>query len=418
MGRQRRSARVSPLAALVTATGVSSTGDGLLLVAAPLLAASLTTRPTAVAAAAVVTRLPWLLAPLAGAVADRVARRQVLAVVEATRAAVLVTFGALVWLHAAPLWQLYMTVFVLACAEMLFVAATLGAVPELVDDIDLPRANGQLYSAQVAGEQFVGPALGGVIFGLGAALPFVIDGVSFAISGLLLLLAFPRRHSKGLAPGGRAPLAEGFDHLRRTAVLRSLTLTIAAFAFCQSLVLSTLVLFAADALQLSTTGFGLFLAVGALGNLIGGLAADRVGRRLAPGALLVVAGVVAAFAYLVAGRTSSVVFAAAAFIVEAVCVSVAMVTTMTLRQRVIPPALHGRVGSLVRSAAYVAMALGAATGGVVVERYGLRMPFSVAGMLQLLAVACIVVPRRSQFDRPEDRSDRPAAFAGLVGSDT
>ena len=73
---------------LWAASAASNLGDGVWLVAAPLLAATLTRDPALVAGLAFAQRLPWLLFPLlSGALADRLDRRRAMVAVAALRAA-------------------------------------------------------------------------------------------------------------------------------------------------------------------------------------------------------------------------------------------------------------------------------------------------------------------------------------------
>ena len=120
------------------AQAVSHLGDGLVLVAFPLLAMQLTSDPLLVAGVAVAQGAPWLLFSLvAGAVVDRVDRRRLMVAVDLLRAAVLLLFGlALVW-RAGGLAALYVAAFLLTTGETLFASAAQAMTPQLVADRDL-----------------------------------------------------------------------------------------------------------------------------------------------------------------------------------------------------------------------------------------------------------------------------------------
>src|SRR4051812_3053258 len=93
---------------LWTASSLSGLGDGLVLVAFPLLVTSLTRSPQWVAGIMVAQRLPWLLVSLhSGAFADRVDRRRLLALVESARTGVLLVLGVAVATHSLTLPLLY-----------------------------------------------------------------------------------------------------------------------------------------------------------------------------------------------------------------------------------------------------------------------------------------------------------------------
>src|SRR5688500_18604383 len=131
---------------------MSGVGDGLVLVAFPLLVTSLTRTPHWVAGIMVAQRIPWLLLSLhAGAVADRVDRRRLLGLVEVARMAVLLILGLAVATDTLTLPLLYGAAATMGGLETLFSAASHAALPSLVRTSELARANGYLQSAQIAG---------------------------------------------------------------------------------------------------------------------------------------------------------------------------------------------------------------------------------------------------------------------------
>jgi MFS family permease len=381
---------------LLVATGASALGDGLVLVAFPLLAVTLTTRPILIAGVAAAGQLPWLLVSLpAGALADRVNRRRLLAVVEVTRAAALLALGLIVITGHDSLTALYVAAFVIGALETAFSAAIKALLPALVEVEVLARANGYLFVADTAGEQFAGPALGGMAFAWSPAVPFLGDALSYVASAVLLTSVLPSRPSQGQAPPSgrlRADVAFGLRWFLTHPLLRLLALVVATFAFCQAVVMSVLVLYGVRVLHLGKPGYGFFLAAGAVGSLVGGLLAGPIHARLGPGKAIIIAGVSAAVGYLLLGSTSHVLVAVLALAVEAVSVAIGNVVTLSLRQVVIPSELLGRVNNAFRTCVFATMPLGALAGGALAASLGVRATFVAAGAIQAGAVA--VVGRR------------------------
>jgi hypothetical protein len=101
----------------------------------------------------------------------------------------------------------------------------------------------------------------------------------------------------------------------------------------------------------------------------------------------VAAAVVAGTAYLVLSITVAIGIAAAVLFLEAVGVAVGNVTTLSLRQRVIPSELLGRVGAAFRLLLFGLAPIGALAGGVVTAAFGVRHAFFVAGAVQLVSFA-------------------------------
>jgi MFS family permease len=377
---------------LLSATGTSGLGNGMVLVAFPLLAVTLTRQPVEIAGVAVAGRLPWLIVSLpAGALADRVDRRRLVVGVEALRAVVLAGLGVIVLTGRSSLAVLYLTAFVVGALETAFSAATSASLPSLVATADLPRANGYLFAAETAGGQFAGPALGGAIFAWSSALPFLGDAVSFAGSAALLVPALCgvrcAAQDSGLTLTG--DLRVGLRWFRQNALLRQLAGVVATFALCQSAVLSVMVLYGLHVLHLTTARYGFFLALGAVGDVTGSLLAQRAYTRLGPALAVVAAGAVAAAGYLTLAATSDTVVALCGYALEAIAVALGNVATLSIRQQVIPAELFGRVNNAFRTCVYGAIPVGALAGGLLTAAVGLHATFLIAGLVQLSMVAVL-----------------------------
>ena len=216
-------------AKLWSASAVSNLGDGVDAVALPLLAESLTRDPLLFAGVAVAQRLPWLLFSLqAGAIADRVDRRRLMAIVNAARAGLLAVFGVAVLLDAASIWLLYGVGFLLGVAETLFDNAAQSILPALVPRPALERANGRLMAAETVTNQFVGPPLGGALFSVAAAAPILLDAGTFAVSAGLIawisgvyVTGRDTAAAAGPRPRMRTEIAEGLRWLAGHRLLRT-----------------------------------------------------------------------------------------------------------------------------------------------------------------------------------------------------
>jgi MFS family permease len=339
---------------------------------------------------------------------DRLSRRRVLTVVEVARMVVLLLLGFAIVSHHLLLWELFLATFLVATFETAFDSATTAVIPQLVPRGDLVRANSQFQVAQLSGEQFIGPALGGLAVAAAASLPVFLDGLSFAGSALLLTLALRPvrrlgRHGPSKAADGftlaepsrdrRSTLSsevrEGLAWLARDQRIRLLCILNASFAFCQALGLAVVVIYCTRVLRLTPTAFGIFTAAAASGNTIGAWAAPRVHRQLGAGATLLAAGVVGGLALLVVGLTSATGVAAIALGMEAVAVGVGKVAIAALRQEFVPLALAGRVNAAVRSTVVGAAAIAALLGGALTGVLDARAPFVIGGVAQV-AVALVI----------------------------
>src|ERR671910_912585 len=221
-------------ARLWTANAVSNLGDGVTLVAGPLLAASLTRDPRLVAGLAVAQRLPWLLFSLvSGAMVDRLDRRLLMVRVDAARAGAVGLLGVAVLADAATLPLLYVVFFALGTAETLFDNAAISILPSVVPREQLARANGRLLGVQMVANELVAPPVGGLLFATAAAVPFLLDAGSFAAAAALVAAMSGRfrvERPEGTAPTTlRSEIAEGVRWLARHRLLLVLALARSPF---------------------------------------------------------------------------------------------------------------------------------------------------------------------------------------------
>ena len=157
--------------------------------------------------------------------------------------------------------------------------------------------------------------------------------------------------------------------------------------FCAAF--ATWVLYARERLGLSDTQFGLLVAVGAVGGVVGmpvyHLLEPRVGWLTLLRAGLIIETVV----HLVLALTRSPWVAAATMAVFGVHAVVWGIVSTTARQLATPDALMGRVNSVYLLASVGGAAIGSALGGLLAQRFGLTAPFTVAfvAMVAMTAVA-------------------------------
>jgi MFS family permease len=370
---------------LWSSSTISAAGDGLTFVAIPLLAARLTRDPAQVALVQTAEQLSWLLLGLvAGALADRWDRLRIMAVTDLVRFGLFGVFALLVVEDQVGLPLLVAFAFVTGVTGILNQNAASAFLPAVVRRDRLETANSWLQVGMTVPSSMLGPPVGGVLFVAAASLPFTVDAVSFLVSGLVVLTLagrVPRAPRTGPAQPMKAALAEGLRFLWGSQVLRTLCLLLAVFNAVSAAVLGVLVLFVQETLGLSERGYGVLLVVFAVGGLLGMAVSSPARRRLGThGVVLGVLGVQAA-AMLATGLAPSIAMTAAAFALAGATSGLWNVATISLRQRIVPDLLLGRVTSAYRLVGLGAMPVGSALGGLLARWAGLPAPFVVGGVL-------------------------------------
>lgn len=364
------------------ATGIDSLGNGVFTAALPLLAVTVTRDPREVALVSAATYLPWLLLSLiAGSVVDRVDLTTLMWRTQALQALIVGVLTALVVAGAITVPVLVLLAFALGSCDVFYDNAAQTTLPDLVPEDLLHQANGRQQVAMTVGRQFLGPPLGSLFFALALALPFAVDAASFVIAAALLARLPGRR-----GPVESAKVLDGLRWLRKHRLFRTLALLLGVNTFCGQLGNATLVLFVTDVLHLGAGVFGLLLAGAALGGIAGGLVIARLVARLGDLRALLVSLAVNAVVFAGMGFSPNVAVLGGLLAVSGFVTTIWNVITVSVRQRSVPASLLGRVNSVYRLLGWGLMPLGALAGGLLAHRFGLRVPYAVAGAVRGLAL--------------------------------
>ncbi|MFI9804147.1 MFS transporter [Streptomyces sp. NPDC052301] len=415
--------RTGPLGRLAVANALSSVGDGARFAALPLLAAAATRDVFWVSVVAAAGRAAWLLAPFIGAVVDRMPARRSMVGADLARCVLLTVLTASAVTGWVPVPSLALLAFFCGIAEVFFDSAAQAVVPRLAADRQLERMNARIIAAQITGTGFIGPPLGAVLWAVGQPWPFAADAVTFLGSALLLrrlppLAPYRRTDGADRTERGVAGLVRdtwaGLRLLSGHRILRRLMVVVAVLGVGQQAVYAVLVVYVEAELGLPAWGYGLMLVAAALGSLAGARAAARTAQRLGTARSLVVSVAVSALTYLVVAVLPWWPLVALMLAVNSAAVVLWNVCTVSLRQRLAPPDMLGRVTSGYRLAAWGTMPVGAALGGVLAGHVGPALPWATAGLLLLGCLPLLRgMPRTPS--RRADASDSDAASEERAG---
>jgi MFS family permease len=386
---------------------------------------------------AVVQRLPWLVVSLpAGVVADRVDRRNLMMQANIARGALTALVALFVLSRQSSLpgpdevdssvgstdgllyGLILLATLLLGTAEVLYDNTNQTILPRLVDQPNLERANGRMWSAEQIANTFVGPPLGALLLVLAFSVPFFIDAGTFLVSAALIATLPSLRRAVGERPrsaGWKADLKEGFGWLWGHDFLRPLAIILGLMNMIASIGLAIMVLFAQEVLNTGPTEFAILMTGGAIGGVLGGWTASVVSNRIGPGNSLALTLIGGAVTTAITGFTS---FWPVAWVMSAIFMFVAVlwnVITVSLRQTIIPDHLLGRVNSVYRFFAWGMMPIGSLIGGAVVaivdsagsRELALRAPFFVAAAMNLV-LAVYAIPRLTTAKIEAARASAPS----------
>lgn len=368
----------TPFRWLLASTWVTCLGDGLALSAGPLLVASQSHNPILVASATLLLRLPWLVFGLhAGAIADRLDRKVLVALCDGARAVVLFLLGVTILTGAVSIAVVLCAMLLLGIAEVFSETASRTLLPMVVAPEDLGVGNARLQTGFVALGQLVGPALGAVLFAAGHAIPFVTQAVCVSLGVILIWQMATPKGGVATAPPQRmgAEIREGVAWLMGHPAIRTLALVIVTFNVTFALAWSTLVLYATEHLHMSEGAYGLLATSAAIGGLVSTSFYDWLEQRVRLGTLMRACLTLEVLLHLSFALNSSPVIAVALMFVFGLYAFVWNTLSQTVRQRAVPTEFQGRVGSVYSVGSYGGLAIGLALGGPIAHIWGLTAPF-------------------------------------------
>ena len=366
---------------LFGAAAVSNLGDGILMLAFPWLASLITRDAALIGLVAAATRLPWLVFSLpAGVITDQFERRRLMVQADVLRT--LMTIGVVGLVLSAPalpledgapqvmplIAGLCAAAFLLGSAEVVRDNAAQTAMPSIVEPGQLETANGQLWSVEQIMGQFVGPPVAGLLIALAVPVPFVVTAVMFALAAWFMWrMRLAPRPAIVLPDGFWRQMREGIDWMRGHALILRLAVMLGVLNFATMMSATILVLLSQEVFGLSAAGYGILLTAGAAGGVLGGLAGPWIAKRLGGQRTVLLTLFVFPLPFVVLAVTGNAWVAGVALFIEMFMGMTWNVVTVSLRQRLIPDGLLGRVNSIYRFFGWGTIPLGAVLAGALVS---------------------------------------------------
>jgi MFS family permease len=377
--------RRGPFALLWAGATVSTTGDAMSWVALVWLVYRQRGQAGDVAALAAAYTAPVAVGGLlAGSLLDRFDRRRLLAADNLARGLAFATVPVAAALGQLTLTHLYLVAACYGLLKMVSLAGFPTLIPAYVEDRDLQRANA-LESLSFGISQAAGAALAAVLLPLvGAVALLAVDAASY-LGYAICLARLPEGRPLAAGPGGRGgSLVAVARFVWRTRALRSTTVMFMLFNIGEGALLVFLPVYS-QRLGTGVAGYGLLLSAVTVGELAGSLGAgalvtDRLGSRIVAAQL--------AAAVLLSGLLLRPPLVPTLVLLAAFG---AMTTPMTawaqtLRMRLTPEGLHGRLFALLRTAMQATPPLGAALAAVTVPR---GVGPTVAAVVAVMAVPAL-----------------------------
>ena len=374
-----------------------------------------------------------VLIPVGGVLADKIGPRTLMLTADAARCVLVAGLAVLAARHTASLAALGPTAALIGAGEGLFLPASFAIMPSLLDGERLTAGNA-LSTAAVQAGSLLGPALGGALVAVthSSAWAFGVDAASFGVSALSLAL-IPRRAGSGSVTAGATEVADVAGEageadseaagppggvlalLKRSRALQVILVVVIA-ANLASGGMGDVALPSLAHARFGAAGYGALLTCLAAGGLIGTLAAARAGGLRTPAMFASAAFLVEAVAISVTPYLGAEAGAAAALFAVGACNGLGNVIFLTVLQKWVSPGLLGRVMGTIMLCAFGTFPLSVVVAAVLVRHLGPALFFPVAGGLVAVAILGGLTQREFRMFGAAEEAGAGEAGAGEAGA--
>jgi len=290
------------------------------------------------------------------------------------------------------LYQLFLVTLVMSVTIVFFDMAYTAYLPTLIGREDLVEGNSKLETS-ASGATVVGPAIAGNLIRIvGAAQSIATDALGTLIATIAILSI--RKPEPPLTPHADRhfwrEMRDGLRSVADTPPLRTLVVTTSILNVGNSMFYALFLLFIYDELKISPELAGVILSIGAVGSVIGAVAAPTLLKRVGLGAALVLALLINGVGRLIVPASiygPSSVLLSAFWLLANIGIPIYNINQFSFRQAIAPDELQGRMNATMRTFGYGAATLGALIGGILGSVYGI-VPAMISGAI----IALIAVP--------------------------
>lgn len=339
--------------------------------------------PIAISAMFIAAGLPYIIfGPWAGWLADRFSTRQLVPIVSALLAVL-----TLVFIIDMPLWAILGAIFLYNAVGAVESPAWQALLPRLAKPEDLTRAYGFIQGYFAAG-QVGAPVVAGVLVATtGFVWPFIIDASTFVILAIIPFVLRVNRAGHQAHSDAKESTIAGYRHLWRDALLRPITILLAAFILTIGVVNTGEIFLVMDILGANESTYGIVAALFAVGNLVGSaiLGARAIGPNWQPRALVLSLWLVGTGVLAIA-MSPTLWFVAIANALTGIAHAVLHATANTMLQTRTPEKIRGRVNAAFSGFMTFGNIIATAIGGIALGIWGIREVMVAGAILSLGAL--------------------------------
>ncbi|GEN54962.1 MFS transporter [Halobacillus faecis] len=379
---------------------VSFFGDQIYLIALPLMVLALTGSPLSMGIVAAIERVPVLFQPIAGVLADRLNRKRILLFCDFFRFLLLGSVGVLFLYETIAIYVLYAAAFVIGVLGQLYQTSQFASIPKLVrkQDLDLVNAwNTGMFHTAV----FLAPGLGGWIVAFyNPGIGIIINSLSFFIGFLVVWsLRLEEERMQGEKRSFTQDMREGFHFVMQQRPLLYTNIAMFFSVFGTTLFLTMMIVHLKAGIGFSAVSIGWLLSIGGVGAIGGAVLSPILRRRVTYRTLLFGCGALGGLSIFLFSFYQSFMALALLNAFGTICASISSPCIVTLRQKLTPEHLLGRVQATSRFMTWALMPVAALVAGIISEYISTSMTIAIGGSVSIIASFIYLHPSLKKVDR-------------------
>jgi len=347
----------------------------------------------------------FLLAPLAGVIADRHNRHRLLLITQSLAMLQAIVLYVLYVTHTIAVWHIILLSFFLGAVNAFDIPVRQSFTVDMINDReDLSNAIA-LNSSMVNAARLIGPSIGGILIALfGEGTCFLFNALSYiAVLFSLVMMKLPRwERSSHQKESVVLQLREGFFYAFNFMPIRTILILLAVISMVAGGVQALMPVFARDIFHGGSKSLGLLMAASGLGALTGAI--YLAGRKNALGLSRVIAWTAAIFGagVIVFSRTSMLMLAMPVLLFSGFGMMVQMASSNIILQTIVEEDKRGRVMSFYTMAFMGLSPFGSLFSGFLASRIGANNTLLGGGFLCIMAagIYALHLPKLRSFVRP------------------
>ncbi|WP_242308907.1 MFS transporter [Bacillus cereus group sp. BfR-BA-01524] len=393
---------------MVSGQIITILGSTLLRFALSLYVLDITGRADIFAGLYAVTSIPFLLAPLGGAIADRFNRRNVMVIFDFINAAIVLSFIVLLLTESVSILMIGTIMFLLAVVSAMYAPVVMASISQLVPEKKLEQANGIVNGVQAL-SNIVAPVLGGILYGIiGLKMLVIISCLAFFLSAILemfITIPFIKRIQEGhIVPIIVKDMKEGFLYvLKQSFILKAMLL-----AALLNLILTPLFVVGGPiilrvTMQSSDTMYGIGMGLIDFATILGALSIGFFAKKLQMKTLynwmLIIASLVIPVALSVTPFTLNlgyyppcILFILSSLLI-AMIMTIVSIYVITVVQKKTPNENLGKVMAFITAVSQCMAPIGQVVYGFMFERFSTKIYLPIFAISFIMILIAIVTKK-------------------------